>query len=189
MYKNLNQRQLWNVDINIIPSFEATLNHPDFNKNVGFKRASLSDFRITSGYWFAQDRNKGCKTDLISEKALELNPKCIIDATGCTFDHVNGVRDTAKEVFLKYQELNGDRDKFLQWVDDNWEEMTTSIQITKEENNKLTKFSKEMTYEQKLNMEHYKALGIKLHKVDKRSHLFTNYSESVKSLIKEEELS
>ena len=40
-----------------------------------------------------------------------------------------------------------------------------------------------MTYEQKLNMEHYKALGIKLHKVDKRSHLFTNYSESVKSLI------
>ena len=85
---------------------------------------------------------------------------------------------------LKFQELNGDKDKFLQWVNDNWESLMMSIQTTKEENNKLGTLSKQMTYEQKVNMEHYKALGIKLHRVNKRSHLYISYSEPVKSLIK-----
>ena len=182
---NLTRKQRWNIDTYIIPSFEAALNHPDFNKNVGYKKEFLSNNRITCGYWLAQNKNQGCRTDLISEKALKLNPKCNVKATGTTWDHVNGVRDTGKKVFLKYQELNGDRDKFLQWVNDNWEDMTTSIQITQKENKKLTAHSVEMSYEQKLNMEHYKALGIKLHKVNYSFITWTNYSEPVKSLIVE----
>ena len=183
MYKTLSERQLETIELFMIPSMGAVLNHKNFGKGVGTVARFLANFRIPGGYWLAQDKSHGARTDLISKRALELNPKCNVKATGCTWDHVNGVRDTSKEVFLKFQELNSDVDKFLQWINDNWEDMTTSIQITTDENNKLTKFSKKMTYEQKLNMEHYKALGIKLHRVDKRSHLFTDYSDSVKSLI------
>ena len=184
MYNNLTQKQIWDIGDYVIPPMLNAINHPDFNKNIGYKGNFLSNFRIPGGYWLAQDKSHGARTDLISERALELNPKCNVKATGCTWDHVNGVRDTAKDVFLKFQKLNGDIDKFLQWVNDNWEDMTTSIQITKDENNKLTKFSKKMTYEQKLNMEHYKALGIKLYRVNKRSHLYTSHSDPVKSLVK-----
>ena len=184
MYNNLSESQLEVIETFIIPPMEAVLNHKNFGKDVGTVGRFLANFRIPGGYWLAKDKTHGCRTDLISEKALELNPKCLLKATGCTWDHVNGVRDTSKEVFLSFQNLNRDKHEITQWINDNWEDMSTSIQITKEENNKLTKYSKEMTYKHKLNMEHYKALGINLYKVNKRANLYTDYNESVKSLIK-----
>ena len=192
MYNNLVTKQMWALETDLLPAMAKAVTHPAFGKGVGYVADCLGRWRIQGGYWLAPNKNDGNKTDLISENALKSNPKLWMSKPyyvkgkdyPCTWEHVCGVRDVAKQVFTTFQKLNCDEHKTLQWINDSWEDLMMSIQTTKEENHKLSKLSKQMTFEQKLNMEHYKALGIKLYKVEKRSHLYKDYNESVKSLIK-----
>ena len=135
MYNNLTKKQLWTLETNLIPAMTRAVNHSDFGKGVGYVANCLQEWRIQGGYWLAPNKNDGNRTNLISENALKSNPKLWMNKPNyvkgkdyhCTWEHVCGVRDVAKQVFIKFQELDCDEHKILQWINDNWKSLSNQL--------------------------------------------------------------
>ncbi|MBC8421887.1 MAG: hypothetical protein H8E03_00545 [Pelagibacteraceae bacterium] len=150
----------------------------DMIDTVSLKNKTYSDYvylwkrQISNGIF--DIKANGYPTGLITKNALKTNNPYYVK------DHVYSRNTVADHLIDEYK-----RSPFtLEWLRDNFPKFATSIFVTQSENMMLGRLASEMSLNQLMRMEHYKAAGIELvnvpsNRVKKFPQLITEHMDQL----------
>jgi hypothetical protein len=149
------------------------------------KTVSLKNKRSDSRYEYAWKRQisnlifdikgNGYSTGLVSKSALKTNKPYYVS------DHVYSRGTVAEYLISKFK----NKPFTLEWLQNNFPKLATTIFVTQKENGRLSFITRNMTLTQLMKMEHYIEAGIKLiHVPSKRVKKFPQLvTEQMETLV------